>query len=115
MYEMSRQNNSEVLAGVIHAFYVDIFTRIIHSLKDISVPIKIYVTTTSEHKSEINQILVSSAVDFFLLPVDNRGRFLELRRGAGGPPFPECFLGCLGQSLIPGGGEPPLSALPAYF
>lgn len=81
---MSRQNNSEVLAVVIHAFYVDIFTRIIHSLKDLNVPIKIYVTTTSEHESEINQLLVSAGFNFFLLPVANRGRdvlpFLTIMR-----------------------------------
>lgn len=71
---MSRQNNSEVLAVVIHAFYVDIFTKIIHSLKGLSVPIKIYVTTTNDHEGDINQLLVSSGFDFYLLTVANRGR-----------------------------------------
>lgn len=73
-YEMKHQTNPDVLAVVIHAFYVDVFSDIIQSLKGLSVPIKIYVTTISEHESEINQILISSGFDFYLLSVANRGR-----------------------------------------
>lgn len=71
---MKRQTNSDVLAVVIHAFYIDVFVKIIHSLKDLSVPIKVYATTTGEHENEVKQILISSSFDFYSLPVVNRGR-----------------------------------------
>ena len=71
---MKRQANSDVLAVVIHAFYIDVFVKIIHSLKDLSVPVKVYATTTGEHEDEVKQILISSSFDFYLLPVINRGR-----------------------------------------
>ncbi len=69
-----KQEGSEVLGVVIHAFYTDVFVNIIHSLKNSSVQIKAYVTTTAENESEVEQILNSSGFDFYLLPVVNRGR-----------------------------------------
>jgi lipopolysaccharide biosynthesis protein len=74
MSEFESQANVDVLAIVIHAFYADVFTKILQSLNSLSVPIKIYVTTTFEQEDKIRQILISIGYDFYLLSVVNHGR-----------------------------------------
>lgn len=74
MHKIESQTNVDVLAVVIHAFYIDVFVKILQSLKGLNVPVKVYVTTVSECESEVSEILISSEMDFLLLPVANRGR-----------------------------------------
>jgi lipopolysaccharide biosynthesis protein len=71
---MKQRINSDVLAVVIHVYYIDVFAKIIQSLEDLGVPLKVYVTTTSELESEIKDALISSGFNFLLLPVANHGR-----------------------------------------
>ena len=71
---MKQQINSDVLAVVIHAYYVDVFAKILQSLAELNTQIMIYVTTTRERESEIKQILLSSGFNFYLLVLPNRGR-----------------------------------------
>lgn len=74
MRHIESQTNVDVLAVVIHAFYVDVFDKILKSLKGLSVPIKVYVTTTCELEDEVKKSLVSSGLNFSLLVVVNHGR-----------------------------------------
>lgn len=71
---MKSQSQSEVLAVVVHAFYPDVFVKIIKSLTSISTPLKLYVTTTRDHEVEVNRVLESSGLKFYVLPVENHGR-----------------------------------------
>lgn len=68
-------NNKHSLAVVIHAFYEDVFDEILDYLKNVhQVPLKLYVTTTHELVESLTDKLQHQQHDFFVLPVNNRGR-----------------------------------------
>ncbi len=63
------------LAVAVHVYYPDIFWEILQLL-EVHTPgqFKLYITTTEELTESIRQMLADSHFDYFLLPVQNRGR-----------------------------------------
>jgi len=67
-------SSNEVLAIVIHAFYIDVFEEILVYLKKMKIDIKLYVTTPHTNKGKVENILNEFGRPYFLLSVDNKGR-----------------------------------------
>lgn len=71
------ENNTyeKTLAVVIHAFYPEVLQGIISKLQESeSLNLKLFVTTSELRHHEVEEILLKSKFDYFLLKVDNLGR-----------------------------------------
>lgn len=66
--------NKSKLAIIIHAFYPDVFRRILEYINDIRVPYKLFVSTTFDKEDEVLNYLASSNHEFSLQVFENRGR-----------------------------------------
>nr|WP_286298771.1 rhamnan synthesis F family protein [Polynucleobacter sp. TUM22923] len=63
------------IAIVIHVFYEDVFEEILGCLDRINlVKHKLYVTCPQDNEERIQKRLAAAGHDYFLLPVENRGR-----------------------------------------
>jgi lipopolysaccharide biosynthesis protein/SAM-dependent methyltransferase/exonuclease VII small subunit len=67
-------SKNNVLAIVIHAFYVDVFKDILTYISNIKVNFKLYVTTPFDSQKGIEKILIEFGHAYHLLPTKNRGR-----------------------------------------
>ncbi|MBX3489278.1 rhamnan synthesis F family protein [Parvibaculum sp.] len=69
-------------ALVVHAYYPDVLEEILATLRNTATPHRLYVTTTTERRADIERLLVASGRDYALRVFDNRGRdvlpFLKL-------------------------------------
>ncbi|PKQ06451.1 MAG: hypothetical protein CVT72_06530 [Alphaproteobacteria bacterium HGW-Alphaproteobacteria-11] len=69
-------------ALVVHAYYPDVFEEILATLRDTATAHRLYVTTTTERRADVERLLVASGRDYALRVFDNRGRdvlpFLKL-------------------------------------
>lgn len=76
--ELAKQpinDDSEKLAVVIHAFYLDILEEIINSLKSVEAyQVKLFVTTPFQNEDNARSLLQASGLNYYLLPMENRGR-----------------------------------------
>lgn len=70
----NKTSQKEVLAVVIHAFYLDILDSLLSSLSKIPLKLKLYVTTSVEQEDQAYLLLNESGMDYHLLTVENRGR-----------------------------------------
>lgn len=62
------------LAVVVHAFYVDVFEEILSELKLVSIPFKLFVSTTMENRVDIDNLLRKSGLEFEVFAFPNKGR-----------------------------------------
>lgn len=62
------------LAIIIHAYYVDIFEEILNNLANITLDIKLFVTTIYEQVSEVESLINKHQYNYYILGVENRGR-----------------------------------------
>ena len=72
--KIAKRNLSDILAVVIHCFYLDVFSELICKLTDISIEIKIYVTTTIENEKYVRDLLDKCGFNYQILVLENRGR-----------------------------------------
>ena len=68
------KENQHVLAIVIHAFYFDIFTRIIEKTRSIGIPYTIYITTHKGIAQEVSNHMRSLGLNPHIEVYDNKGR-----------------------------------------
>ena len=66
--------NKKVLAVVIHAFYFDIFTRIIEKTKSIGIPYALYITTHKAIAQEVSSYIKLLGLDAHIEVYENKGR-----------------------------------------
>lgn len=66
--------NKKVLAVVIHAFYFDIFTRIIEKTKAIGIPYTLYITTHKAIAQEVSSHIKLLGLDAHIEVYENKGR-----------------------------------------
>ena len=66
--------NKKVLAVVIHAFYFDIFTRIIEKTKSIGIPYALYITTHKAIAQEVSSHIKLLGLDAHIEVYENKGR-----------------------------------------
>lgn len=75
LLDIGTNENNNLVAIVIHAFYEDVFLEVLECLKTTeNVSFKLYVTTTLEKEEKIRAILNKYSYDFLLRVVENRGR-----------------------------------------
>lgn len=78
--ELNRENNNSLkpgikLAIVIHVFYLDVFKDIIsYLLKSDYQDFKLFVTHTDNLEKPVNDLLLSTQLDYQTLIVENKGR-----------------------------------------
>ncbi len=70
----SNKGSQQVLAVVIHAFYFDIFVRIIEKTGSISTPYTLYITTHQGIAQEVSSYVKSLGLDAHIEVYENKGR-----------------------------------------
>ena len=68
------EKNQQVLAIVIHAFYFNIFIRIIEKIRSISIPYVLYITTHKGIAQEISSHMKLLGLDAHIKVYENKGR-----------------------------------------
>ena len=67
-------NNQKVLAVTIHAFYYDIFIRILEQTRSIRTPFTLYITTHKDIAEKVSSHIKALGIDAHIKTFDNRGR-----------------------------------------
>jgi lipopolysaccharide biosynthesis protein len=72
---LEKENEFSKLAIVVHAFYPEVLQGILSKLRESKpIALKLFVTTSESTFYVVEEILVKSKFDYFLMKVDNRGR-----------------------------------------
>ena len=72
--KMTKGSSSDILAVVVHCFYLDVFSELVGKLTGIPIEMKIYVTTTIENQKHVQDLLDRCGLNYRIMVVENRGR-----------------------------------------